>query len=73
MLPHEIEITDPIDKKCGTVEYLFDMYPYAKFGKNSFNGGFWECKKFHSFFPLSRHRTQARPLKTWTSYSLEVK
>jgi len=39
--PHKINTPEPIDKKCGTIDYVREGTSYTKFGRNLFTGGFW--------------------------------
>jgi len=38
--PHRIKTPDPIEIKFGTVDYVGEMTPHAKFYANSSKGGF---------------------------------
>jgi len=40
--PYKISNPEPIDKKFGTVDYVHEGTPYAKFGTNPPTEGFWE-------------------------------
>jgi len=38
---HKINTPEAIDKKLGTVDYVHETTPYAKFGTNTHTAGFW--------------------------------
>jgi len=39
--PYKINTPEPIEKKFGTVDYVREGTPYAKFGTNPPTEGFW--------------------------------
>jgi len=39
--PYKINTPEPIDKKFGTVDYVFEWTLYTKFDTNAPTGGFW--------------------------------
>jgi len=39
--PYNIDTSEPINKKVGTVDYVHERTPYTKFGTNTPTEGFW--------------------------------
>jgi len=41
LIPNRIETPEPMYKRFGTLDYVWETTPYAKFGANPSTGGFW--------------------------------
>jgi len=43
--PHRMEIPEPIAKKIGTVDYVWEATPRAKFRANPSTGASWQMRE----------------------------
>jgi len=66
--PYNIDTSEPINKKVGTVDYVHERTPYTKFGTNTPTEGFWVNEWnitkiiFIYLYLFSQVRVQVRPM-----------